>query len=64
MSEQDTALTEAAQAQAFEELFTTAQACFKEFVEVLRCYGIETDPNMKLHRSNGMNLNRHVFADC
>jgi Zn-dependent peptidase ImmA (M78 family) len=42
-------------AQAFEALFATAQEYFKEFVQILRSYGIEPDPNMELRRSKGMN---------
>ena len=55
MGEQDLTRTEALYEQAFENLFTTAEAYFNEYVQVLRSYGIEPDPNMKLLRSKGMN---------
>jgi len=55
MSEPETTQVDAAQEQAFEDLFPSAQAYFKEFVQVLRSYGIDPDPNMELHHSQGMN---------
>ncbi len=57
MSETQTALTpqEAAEAKAFEDLFATAQSCFDGYLEVLHSYGIKTNPDMRLHRSKGMN---------
>jgi CRP-like cAMP-binding protein len=44
-----------AEEEAFEQLFDAAQDYFQEFVRVLRSYGIDPDPEMKLHRSKGMN---------
>jgi CRP-like cAMP-binding protein len=55
MSDPDTTQVDAAQVQAFEDLFTSAQAYFNEFKQVLLSYGIEPDPKMELHRSQGMN---------
>jgi CRP-like cAMP-binding protein len=55
MGDQSTLQADSAQAQAFEDLYTSAQAYFTEFLHVLRSYGIEPDPNMELRRSEGMN---------
>ena len=55
MSDGETPQADPAQVQAFEDLFPSAQAYFKEFIQVLRAYGIEPDPKMQLHHSQGMN---------
>jgi hypothetical protein len=55
MSEDSVAQTDLAEENAFEQLFETAQGYFHEFMRVLRSYGIDPDPGMKLHRSKGMN---------
>lgn len=55
MTDQDLSSTEAIYERAFENLFVTAERYFREYVQVLRSYGIEPDPNMGLHRSKGMN---------
>lgn len=55
MSEDNVAQANLAEENAFEQLFETAQGYFHEFMRVLRSYGIEPDPDMKLHRSKGMN---------
>jgi Zn-dependent peptidase ImmA (M78 family) len=43
------------EAEAFERLFETAQGHFHEFIRTLRLYNLDPDPNMRLHRSRGMN---------
>ncbi len=55
MSDSNTVQIDAAEAQAFEDLFNTAQTYFDDYVRVLRSYGIEPDPKMTLLRSKGMN---------
>ncbi|MEP6894876.1 MAG: hypothetical protein ABI986_04640, partial [Chloroflexota bacterium] len=55
MNDQDAVHSEAEQAQAFDDLFLRAQMYFEDSLHVLRSYGIEPDPQMRLHRAKGMN---------
>jgi hypothetical protein len=55
MSDENVARAESAEEKGFEQLFETAQSYFQEFIHVLRAHGITPDPNMKLHRSRGLN---------
>ena len=55
MSDLNVARPESTEELAFENLFATAQSYFTEYLQVLRSYGIEPDPNMELRRSPGMN---------
>lgn len=55
MSDQNDVMLEETQAQAFDDLFAKAETYFHGYVQVLRGYGIEPDPNMKLMRSKGLN---------
>jgi len=55
VSDSNTMQIDPAEGQAFEDLFKAGQTYFNDYVKVLRSYGIEPDPDMKLHRSKGMN---------
>lgn len=48
-------MNEDVQAEAFDDLFPKAQRYFDNFVQVLRSYGVEPDPNLELRHSDGMN---------
>ena len=41
--------------EAFEQVFERAKALFDEYLGICRAYGIQPDPNMKLHRATGLN---------
>lgn len=55
MPDEIVAPTESTEEKAFEQVFETAQGYFQEFIYILRAHGITPDPNMKLHRSRGLN---------
>jgi hypothetical protein len=47
--------TEEVENEAFEQVFERAMSLFEEYLGICRAYGIQPDPNMKLHRATGLN---------
>jgi CRP-like cAMP-binding protein/Zn-dependent peptidase ImmA (M78 family) len=55
MTDPRQAQEEAAEAEAFDQLFAKAETYFDHYLRVLHSYGILPDPEMKLQRARGLN---------